>query len=213
MRRRSEPKEDDNEDKRWRTMIMGGLRNGGSSYYALDVTYPTASVTDTIPANEPYPAYMWGFPCDGCASSLNPGTATEKPYMGYTWSEPVITRVRVKSESGANPDGYDRWVAVFGAGYHPHGDPNGSDYRQLGDAGFTPKGRAIYMVDVTTGEVLAKIAMIRWAVIPNTRNWSCPEWARSPTSPHFSPRSVARRGHITRRSRWVVRDAAKWKVG
>jgi Tfp pilus tip-associated adhesin PilY1 len=76
--------------------------------------------------------------------------------MGYSWSEPVITRVRVKVNDATDPDGYDRWVAIFGGGYHEYGDPNGSDYRTPDDSGFEPKGRAIYMVDITTGELLAK---------------------------------------------------------
>ncbi|MDP6981311.1 MAG: PilC/PilY family type IV pilus protein [Myxococcota bacterium] len=146
---------DDTESLRWRTMLMGGLRGGGQSYYALDVSDPPDSAAT---ATSIYPRYLWGFPCDPdeCDNAVNGSTEDEADYMGFTWSEPVITRVRVKVNDGPNPHGYDRWVAIFGAGYHPHGDPNGSDYREPGDAGFEPKGRAIYMVDVTTGEVLAK---------------------------------------------------------
>jgi type IV pilus assembly protein PilY1 len=47
-------------------------------------------------------------------------------------------------------------VAVFGGGYHSAGDPNGTGYKMPADAGYTAKGRAIYMVDITTGKVLAK---------------------------------------------------------
>ncbi len=143
----------DEEPLRWRTFLMGGLRGGGESYYALDVTDPTGSASESTSS---YPRYLWGFPCDDCGSAVNPDTTSEKSYVGNTWSEPVITRVRVKVNDGANPYGYDRWVAIFGGGYHEHGDPNGPDYRTPDDAGFTPEGRAIYMVDVTTGEVLAK---------------------------------------------------------
>jgi len=145
----------DTEMARWRTVLMGGLRNGGQSYYALDVTDPTESAAQS---SSIYPRYLWGFPCDSdeCDDAVNPGTEEEEDYMGFTWSEPVITRVRVKVNNAPNPAGYDRWVAIFGAGYHPHGDPNGSDYREPDDSGFEAMGRAIYMVDITTGEVLAK---------------------------------------------------------
>jgi type IV pilus assembly protein PilY1 len=144
---------DDDEDLRWRTIVMGGLRNGGQAYYALDVTDPTGSASE---GTSTFPRYLWGFPCDDCSNAVNDGTSGEKTYMGNTWSEPVITRVRVKVNDAPSPYGYDRWVAIFGGGYHEHGDPNGDDYRTDDIAGFEPKGRAIYMVDLTTGEVLAK---------------------------------------------------------
>ncbi len=146
---------DDSESARWRTVLMGGLRNGGRSYYALDVTDPPASAATST---SDYPRYLWGFPCDPdeCNSATNSSTEDEMDFMGHTWSEPVITRIRVKVESAPNPTGYDRWVAIFGAGYHEFGDPNSSDYREPGDSGFESYGRAIYMVDITTGEVLAK---------------------------------------------------------
>lgn len=139
----------------WRTVLLSGLRDGGKSYFALDVSDPPISAAT---ATTTYPRYLWGFPCERCTdpATLNPGTAGETSHMGFTWSEPVVTRVRVAVDGGTNPEGYERWVAIFGAGYHPHGDPNGSAYKQPADAGFTPQGRGIYMVDITTGEVLAR---------------------------------------------------------
>jgi type IV pilus assembly protein PilY1 len=141
------------QEEQWRTVLIQGLRDGGQHYSALDVTDPPADVTVSTTS---YPRYLWAFPCEDCANAVNGGTSGETTYMGNTWSEPVITRVRVKSDTGSDPHGYERWVAIFGAGYHPHGDPNGSGYKVPTDAGFEPKGRAIYMVDITTGEVLAR---------------------------------------------------------
>jgi hypothetical protein len=74
-------------------------------------------------------------------------------------SKPVITRVRVKSDSGSDPRGYERWVAIFGAGYGANGwgDPHHPNYR-WDDANTDDTyryGRGIYMVDITTGEILA----------------------------------------------------------
>ena len=137
---------------RWRTVLVSGLRDGGNQLFALDVTDPTAAASD--PTTD-FPRYLWGFPCDDCANAANPGSAGETAYMGASWSEPVITRVRVAADGGG-PGGYDRWVALFGAGYHPPRDPNGTAYKVPGDVGYTPAGRAIYMVDITTGEVLAR---------------------------------------------------------
>jgi hypothetical protein len=141
------------QEAQWRTVLIQGLRDGGEQYFALDVTDPTVSAGDSTTT---YPRYLWGFPCEDCANAVNPDTASEATYLAATWSDPIITRVKVKAESGVAGKGYERWVAIFGGGYHVHGDPNGPDYRVPADAGFTPKGRAIYMVDITTGEVLAK---------------------------------------------------------
>ena len=139
--------------EQWRTVLLSGLRNGGQSYFALDISEPTESASDI---SSEYPRYLWSFPCDACASAVNPGSEGEAAWMGNTWSEPVITRVRVRSNAIENPVGFERWVAIFGAGYHEHGDPNGIDYKVPGDPNFSAAGRAIYMVDITTGEVLAK---------------------------------------------------------
>ncbi|MFT5695099.1 MAG: type IV pilus assembly protein PilY1 [Myxococcota bacterium] len=143
----------DSEPLRWRSIVMGGLRNGGSSYYALDVTEPTSSASEV---SSDYPRYLWGFPCDACDAAVNSDTEYEAEYVGNTWSEPVITKVRVKVNDADNPHGYDRWVAIFGGGYDERGDPNSSGYLTPDQTGFAPKGRALYMVDITTGEVLAK---------------------------------------------------------
>ena len=150
--------------EQWRTILMGGLRDGGRGYYALDVTDPSDS---------DYPGYLWEFPCDDCANAANPGSISEATLMGFTWSEPVITRVRVAVEGEVGR--HDRWVAVFGAGYHGYGDPNSSAYLDDADANpdFTDpsnilagnvnraQGRAIYMVDLTTGELLAKKSWVQ----------------------------------------------------
>ena len=130
----------------WRTVLIGGLRQGGRSYYALDVTEPGAAS---------YPGYLWEFPCDDCANAVNSGVQSWAGYMGETWSEPVITRVRVKADGGTDPNGYERWVAIFGAGYDPAGDPNIVSYEHLMDGSADVAGRAIFMVDITTGKLLA----------------------------------------------------------
>jgi len=150
--------EPDKVKEQWRTVLMGGLRNGGQSYYALDITNPPRT-GDSPPSD--YPLYLWEFPCEDCGASkvVNPGTSSEALWMGSTWSEPVITRVRVASDTGSDPEGYERWVAIFGAGHDACGDPYSGFYDDPSACAGRPreaKGRAIYMVDITTGEVLAK---------------------------------------------------------
>ncbi len=152
--------------EQWRTVLIGGLRDGGRSYYALDVTDPDDS---------DYPGYLWEFPCDDCGNAINArsrqpiaatpvGLPTPADYLGTTWSEPVITRVRVRVEGDSDPRGHERWVAVVGGGYDGCGDPNVATYWQTAfaeacsvlasDKRFL-RGRAILMIDITTGELLA----------------------------------------------------------
>ena len=87
-----------------RVYLYVGLRRGGSSYYALDVTHPDA------------PTFLW---------SISPQT-NGYAKLGQSWSRPVIARVDVGSN--ANHDVRD--VLVFGGGYDTRQDgysPNAPD--------------------------------------------------------------------------------------
>jgi type IV pilus assembly protein PilY1 len=79
----------------WRTVLISGLRKGGNSYFALDVTDPPSGTDYTN-----YPKVLWEY------------TAADN--VGQTWSEPFIGRVRMKDTSTS--DEKDRWVAIFGGG-------------------------------------------------------------------------------------------------
>ncbi len=118
----------------WHTVAIAGMRQGGNQYFALDVTDPSD-------AN--YPVYMWEFPAENAPASV-------KQWFGQTWSEPVITRVKLAVDGDvANPQ--ERWVAVFGGGYDRTGDPNTAFYDRHATA-----GRSITMVDIRSGEVVAQ---------------------------------------------------------
>lgn len=128
----------------WHTVMVGGMRQGGSQYYALDITNP-----DNESGGPSYPGYLWEFPSENPLDS----SAAEVPWMGETWSEPIITRVRIEVSGGlgSSGKGYERWVAIFGAGFSAEGDPND-------EANYDPnslEGRAVYVVDIENGEVLA----------------------------------------------------------
>ncbi|NLC71602.1 MAG: hypothetical protein GX751_09630, partial [Desulfuromonadaceae bacterium] len=80
-----------------RVILIFGERKGGSSYYALDVTYP-----DT-------PIWLW---------RLNASTTDENGVelgtrLGETWSEPVFGRVKTSDDE--NDAG--TWVMFVGGGY------------------------------------------------------------------------------------------------
>ena len=115
----------------WRTVLVTGLREGGEHYLALDVTDPASSG---------YPQYMWEFPAEGDSGW--------RAYVGQTWSQPVITRVRLETGSGVP---VEKWVAVIGFGYDPTSDPNNG---ALYDAAST-KGRGVAMLDIATGAPIA----------------------------------------------------------
>ncbi len=126
----------------WRTMLMGGLRQGGRSYYALDITNPSSGS---------YPDYMWEWPLESDPDDGNVSTS-HLWYLGEGWSKPIITRVRVKVNGNDNDGaGYERWVAIMTGGYAPSGDPNDKVNFDAND----PRGRAIVMLDMKTGEPLA----------------------------------------------------------
>ncbi len=72
----------------WKTIVIFGLRRGGKSYYALDIT-------DTE-----YPKVLWTF---------------TDPKMGNTWSEPAIGKVKIEGSGGKIEE---KFVAFFGGGHY-----------------------------------------------------------------------------------------------
>ncbi len=115
----------------WKTVLVTGMREGGETYLALDMTNPAATN---------YPEYMWEFPIE--TDSL------WRTRIGETWSQPVITRVRMERSSG---DVEELWVAIFGFGYDPTSDPNDSARYNTASV----KGRGIMMLDIETGSPVA----------------------------------------------------------
>ncbi len=96
-----------NSDTAW---LFFGLRRGGRSYYALDVTTPST------------PKLMWKI--DATSTGVNSFSK-----LGQTWSKPQVVR------SELNEDDADKLVVVFGGGYdtkkdgtgpNTHSDDNGA---------------------------------------------------------------------------------------
>jgi type IV pilus assembly protein PilY1 len=101
---------DANIEGSWGTYLVGTLGGGGRGVYALDVTDPEDFTEDDV---------LWEL------------TAEDDPDIGYTYGEPVITRL----QNGT-------WVAIFGNGYN-------SQDRQA----------YLFVVDLRNGEVLQKVAV------------------------------------------------------
>jgi type IV pilus assembly protein PilY1 len=132
----------------WATVLVVGMREGGESYLALDVTDPSAA----FGAHGPYPKFLWEF---------------TNSRLAEAWSEPIITRVRVDGGSGlgdqcghddGDGDCREQWVAIFGGGYRQAANPNSGTYiSDPSSGGWSDKSKAIFMVSLDTGQVLAEV--------------------------------------------------------
>ncbi len=138
------------DDRQWRTIGVGGLREGGESYYALDLTQPDTLDADGVPQ----PDSDWVPSCWNGGSSCGPvpfgavlwsftDTSNEDSFggsdLGQTWSSPNTGLVRVRV--GVNTF-EDKFVAVFGGGMDPEN--------------LNKRGNWLYMVDVETGKAIYK---------------------------------------------------------
>lgn len=104
--------------------LFFGLRRGGSSYYAIDITNPES------------PSKMW---------KISGGTAPFEE-LGQSWSQPkVIFSLLNVSGDTAKP------TLLFGGGYDI-----GKDNSGVGTADNS--GRAVYMVDAESGNLLWSLA-------------------------------------------------------
>jgi len=127
--------------KEWHTVLLAGYRNGGGAYTALDVTNVDRTQTGLkkLTNGPDYPRHLW--------------TVFDKNY-GNTWSEPTIGRVKMITKNADGDDVIvDRWVMFVGGGL----DPLDTDPRDTTPAGVN-FGNAFYVIDVTTGKIIFKLA-------------------------------------------------------
>jgi Tfp pilus assembly protein, tip-associated adhesin PilY1 len=115
--------EDDEPD--WRTVLIGGMGKGGTSYYALDVTDP-----GNLNGDQNADAFMWTF---------------TDPNMGYTFGRALIVKMRMEDISTSG--GFvDKWVAILPSGIN---NGTGEGQPKNGDG----RGR-IFIVDIKDGTPL-----------------------------------------------------------
>jgi hypothetical protein len=91
----------------WKTVLISGMRKGGRGLFALDVTNPPNVSNPTasqVIANN-YSKPLWEI------------TDADIPTLGYTWSKPVIGKVRLLDNVATIPVTMTRWVAFVGGGY------------------------------------------------------------------------------------------------
>ncbi|MFP1680704.1 pilus assembly protein [Alloalcanivorax sp. C16-2] len=129
--------------------IYGGMRRGGSNYYALDVS----------DINNPHLEWRIRGGWADETSTADPDSGFNR--LGQTWSTPTLTRVRVGDT--VKP------VLVFGGGY----DPDGHD-----TAGSRPikddLGNMVYMVDALTGERLWSVGSDGASTQVSEMKWGVP---------------------------------------
>lgn len=109
----------------WKTVLVSGLSQGGTGYFALDVTDPS-----TFGEANAGNIVLWEF------------TNTDDPDMGYSFSQPSI----VKMANG-------RWAAIFGNGYNNTGSGHAVLYIVFLDRGNGPwvKGSNYIKIDTQVG--------------------------------------------------------------
>lgn len=109
--------------------VYGGLRMGGRSYYALDL-----SEIDK-------PTLKFHINPTGDGSSSNP-----QGYMGESWSKPTIAWV--------NWGGVRKLVMFVGGGYDRTGGTDGKGYENPAYEQTNKKGAGVYMFDAGDGSLL-----------------------------------------------------------
>jgi len=158
------------DDREWRSIVVGGLREGGRSYYALDITQPDQLDTenrldpyvDSTPScilgaagcDYPFPMVLWELTDDWDEDKNG------APDMGFTWSKPRIERIRFDDGTEI----VDKFVAVFGGGFDPEFkdnpiNDNGTPDDTSDDESNPWSGNYVYMVDIETGKIIYKRRM------------------------------------------------------
>jgi type IV pilus assembly protein PilY1 len=122
--------------------LFFGLRRGGTSYFALDISDPRAT-----------PVLLWRI------SRTRGGDFDE---LGLSFSPPLVTRVRYRGEVTD--------ALVFAAGYNGGWTADAAD-RVGKDAGAADDdvGNAVYIVELATGELIWKAVRGATGSISNTR--------------------------------------------
>jgi hypothetical protein len=149
--------------REWRTVMVGGYREGGPGYFALDVTQPDTYDSAKVPqplagsyvpscldggtgcGSSAYPAVLWEFQDQAAVNSslvMLDEDLNDKPDLANSWSRPGTGRIRVCTGGCSANETEDRFVAVFGGG--------------VGDDPSTVTGNYVYMVDLETGKTLYK---------------------------------------------------------
>ncbi len=118
-----------------------GLRRGGNSFYALDIT------------NIDQPKFKWSVSRDGAYSS----TGESHPTMGQSWSSPYLGRVSYGTNECKNGTPNCREAIIISGGYDPLEDrdtslTSGVLENAEKDIPYNIKGKDIFIFDAENGD-------------------------------------------------------------
>lgn len=115
--------------------LFAGMRRGGRTYYAFDVTNPDV------------PKFQWKI-------SGGSGDFSE---LGYTWSAAQVGKLKLAAGTDAQTGQTvtaDTDVVIFGGGYDQSRDASGPTANDALPQGSATMGRAIYVVNARTGALI-----------------------------------------------------------
>lgn len=170
-------------DRQWRSVVVGGMREGGRGVYALDVTTPDKILTapicglDGIERDTPYELVEGdGYVpfCMGLENAASTADCGPLPYpsvlwefedlwdedgdgfvdLGRTWSIPVVGRIQVCTDE-CDPAAEENDIEDRYVAIFG-GGLGQEDVEQPVDYALPGSGNFLYMVDVGTGKLLYK---------------------------------------------------------
>ncbi|WP_067522860.1 pilus assembly protein [Endozoicomonas ascidiicola] len=147
-----------------RMVLLFGMRRGGDSYYAIDVSNPDGT-----------PILLWR------KDSTDPGFAE----LGQSWSSPVpmiipgYRRIETDTESGVTTTSiFYRYVVAFGAGYDSVNDDDRNGIQEVDTDGnshtvrkLSQKGRGVFFVDAGSGELIKSFIPTDNVDLPNALHY------------------------------------------
>jgi hypothetical protein len=170
----------DEDEREWRTVGIGGLREGGALYYAIDITQPDQlnAAFVPLPANGYVPS------CSG-EGSFNPSECGPIPFASVLWEfdDSVVTaagtRIKLDEEDLAfptvsgfpdgngRPDMGESWstpnVGRIRVAVSPGSDETRDVHVAIFGGGLDPSAKTapqlgtwIYIVDIETGKAIYK---------------------------------------------------------
>jgi hypothetical protein len=123
----------------YRTVLISGLRGGGSAYFALDVTDPNA------------PEYLWEYRTNVSPASDYSTAQCEEFAPVETWAKPIVGQVWLKTSD----DYISKSVAIVPGGYLPAMDLSTmTSCVDIGDILRT--AMSLHVIDIETGKLLKK---------------------------------------------------------
>ena len=140
-------------DGAWHTILISGARQGGHTYFALDVTDPTAPSHLFTFAHNTLTETVSYWDADGVRTDYDTADVIDSQYdfskLGEAWSQPIIQRVPV-GDSGAMT-----WTALIGGGYNAAvNDEYGAQFYVLN---LEDGGKIIQNLDISDTENSNKI--------------------------------------------------------